>query len=450
MNSTFTKPKRQTNKKLVPPAQMLRRASFLLLLFFLSNAFSCKEDPPVIPPPPPPVLKDTLTVAITDVTHRSLSVNVQCTMYNVQSLVRLYRLFNSNETLVSEFPITIQDTTIIDDNNGTGLQLNTNYFYYAVRIDTLDERKDSSNFVEAATLDTTSHNYTWQEFVIGEWQSSLYDVWGTDENNVWAVGGLTIGGKFYGAMHWDGTDWTPDSTVGGSAIFGFSANDIWVAGGGIFHYDGQNWNDMLFVDPLFINNIPYTSIWGTSSSNLYLGNQWGKIIHWDGSKARVIQSYDGTYITDISGIENVGLYLVGQPNTSSGNNIISFFNGIQWVNINDQSVLNTYPRTIKMFNKNMVFIGGNNLFEKQGQSWTYRSIGNYGTIEKISGSKSNNIFTVGFFKELYHFNGITWHFYEELKAQHGVFNGVITLGSKVFIAGQNQNMTSAVILIGNN
>lgn len=157
---------------------------FNLLLFLQA----CNENPPVTPTPPIE-LKDTIIVTIEDVTHRSITVNVQSTVNNPQSAVRLYRLLNSSEGLVAEYPITVEDTTIIDDDNGTGLLLDTTYTYYAVRVDSTGALKDTSGSVTARTLAPTTHNYTWQEFTIGEFQSALYDVWGTDENNVYACGG---------------------------------------------------------------------------------------------------------------------------------------------------------------------------------------------------------------------------------------------------------------------
>ena len=121
----------------------------------------------------------------------------------------MIRTLNSITTTVAEFSILVKDTTIIDDNNGTGLLLDTTYTYFAVRVDSVGQLKDTSNIVTQKTLAPTSHNYTWQEFTIGDWQSALYDVWGTDENNVWAVGSVTINDTVYGVLKWNGIEWLP-------------------------------------------------------------------------------------------------------------------------------------------------------------------------------------------------------------------------------------------------
>jgi len=109
---------------------MKRICAVILNVFFLLIViYSCKDEPPVVPPPPPPppVYKDTITVTVEDVTHRSITVNIKTTSNNPQSTIKFFRIFNSTETQVSEYPITVNDTTIIDDNSGKGLQINTTY-----------------------------------------------------------------------------------------------------------------------------------------------------------------------------------------------------------------------------------------------------------------------------------------------------------------------------------
>lgn len=143
-----------------------------------------------------------------------------------------------------------------------------------------------------------------------------------------------------------------------------------------------------------------------------------------------------------------GFYVVGSKNTSNGNYIVAFYNFSSFQNYNDVSLLNTSPLSVKMFSENCVFIGGNNLFIKNITSWNTIPINNYGTINKIKGDNTNNIFAVGFFQEAYHFNGLDWYKYLELSATRGVFNSVFVSGQRVFIVGQNETYNFAQIYIG--
>ena len=183
-------------------------------LFLLITSLSCDstEPPPTVPPPD--IIKDTITVSIESFTHRSVTLRVQSTAHSPQSSIKVIRNFNSTETAIAEYALETADTAITDDDNGIGLLLDTTYTYFAVRVDSLGEEKDTSNIVTQKTLAPTSHDYTWQEYTFGDagYPNTLYDVWGTDENNVWVVGGMEINGTFYGGLHWDGIQWNPDST----------------------------------------------------------------------------------------------------------------------------------------------------------------------------------------------------------------------------------------------
>ncbi|MBI9112947.1 hypothetical protein [Maridesulfovibrio ferrireducens] len=113
----------------------------------------------------------------------------------------------------------------------------------------------------------------------------LRDVWGTSDKNMYATGGWD---KFF---HYNGTSWNKVSITKDSfwpmAIWGFSENDIYVAGVGgglsvytdryagssswkisltkqIGHFNGSDWT-ISMADPT--GN--YRAIWGTSPTNLY-------------------------------------------------------------------------------------------------------------------------------------------------------------------------------------
>ncbi|MCO6473858.1 MAG: hypothetical protein J5I57_09025, partial [Melioribacteraceae bacterium] len=255
---------------------------FLTSYFLILNSCNSTE-----PPKPPPVIEptDTVTVSITDKTHRSITVNVKTTLNNKNWKIELFREKQAEEdTLLTDFSVETEDTTIIDDNGGKGLELETEYGYYTILSTEAGEVKDTSEKVIGRTLGATSHNYVWEEYTIGE-SGALYDVWGTDENNVYAVGGVRINDTTYGVIHWDGTQWKPELKVGGKyAIYGFDRDDIWITGTSIYHYNGSNWIRVSDQDPILNEYITYTCLWGTSSENLYFGNQGGKIVHWDGRR----------------------------------------------------------------------------------------------------------------------------------------------------------------------
>jgi hypothetical protein len=414
----------------------------LLILILLS---SCKKDNPVIPPiEQPPVIKDTITISVTGTTHRSIELKVQTTTNDSSLKIRLLRVFNSAETQIAEYSILITDTSIIDDDNGNGLQLNTEYTYFAVTADTTGQLKDTSNTITARTLAPTSHNYTWQEYTIGNWQSALYDVWGTDENNVYAVGYVAIDDTAFSIWHWDGIEWNPVLTkAGGTAIYGFSATDIWTLGGSIFHYNGITWEEILFRSQVLVDNIPYTSIWGTSSNDMYFGNAWGKIIHWNGNTAYVVASGYDNPLHDMDGISENFIIAVGTnlvlPSSSA------FFNGNSW---------DIYPYVDSLFSLNSVSIiipneiywGGEGIFRTlNGVFSKIYSSGYY--VWDIDYNKTNGeIVACGSFDGVYVYNGQDWTSYKDIVSNdHSIYTGIYLTGNTIFCVGSTSSQAKIII-----
>jgi len=419
----------------------------------------CNKSSPPTAPPPDEVKKDTVNIAVGDVTHRSASINVQCTKNNLQWKVSLFRTLNGVDTLVAFFPVTVKDTNIIDDNNGNGLLLNTEYKYYAALTDTAGKLQEKTNPVTAKTLAPTSHNYTWQEITIGDagiQASVLEDVWGTDENNVWAVGGVSINGTMYGVLYWNGSEWIPDSTAGGYAIFGFNENDIWTVGGGVYHFDGIKWNPVsgyldyqtgqyIVLDQILTDNAPYTSIWGTSSNNLYLGSQRGKIVHWDGTKAAVVFTTDQG-ILSIWGTKDNNIYAVAGDYTHHAGKLFHYDSGI-WKLIRTGGGLSGSADTrgpitsIWGTKNNELFLQARYIESRYGGLWKHEVLCATWMYE-ITGTNSNNIASCGAFGTIKHFNGIDWVSFEGLtqRALYGIHvfeNKIFAVGDRIILIGTN-------------
>jgi hypothetical protein len=373
---------------------------------------------------------------------------MQLAVRNTESTtIKLYREFNNTINLAADLPGVITDTTIIDDDNGAGLLLDTTYSYYAVIIDSTGNVKDTSNTVTARTLAPTTHNYTWTEYTIGEWQSALYDVWGTDENNVYAVGTVALNNTYYGVIRWDGNNWLPEKEIGGlSAVYGFTGNDIWVAGTLVFHFDGNNWTEV--NDPVLNDNIPYTSIWGTSSSNLYFGNQWGKIIHWDGEKAEVMDVQAGESVRDIRGLNENEIYATTGTTEGLRPGQLYYYDGVNWTLIKTASLfpgpgeLHGPLYSVWLYDRYELYTAGGRIARRVAGNWSEISVGFFS--DKIRGTKPNNIFAVGHSGNAAHFNGEDWYTYQF--NTNTILESVFVTENQVFFVGLDQ--TKAFIYIG--
>ena len=97
---------------------------------------------------------------------------------------------------------------------------------------------------------------------------TLEGVWGTDANNVWAVGEAgTI-------LKWDGSEWHVQSTGTEATLYavrGTDANNVWAVGswGTILKWDGSAWRGQSSGT----TNELY-AIWGTDANNVWAVGSW--------------------------------------------------------------------------------------------------------------------------------------------------------------------------------
>ncbi len=191
-------------------------------------------------------------------------------------------------------------------------------------------------------LDTTSHNFAWTADTIGIYPSYLHGIWGSDVNNVYAVGLIVLSNPpayaYTGIMHWDGTLWTSQDYQEGDlrGIFGFGPNDIWAVGSWsidynpyslITHWDGKTWTTW---KPQQYNLL--SALWGTSSSNLYAVGLSGLILHYDGKAWTQQQSGTTMDLADIWGTDNSHIWAAGYQ-TSTGDGVLLQYDGVSWKTI---------------------------------------------------------------------------------------------------------------------
>jgi hypothetical protein len=424
-------------------------AIVLSIIFILLVTYNCKDEPPIVPPPPtqPPNVKDTLTLTFEYATHRSIIINSKTTNNNKNSTIKLYRIFNNVDTLVSEYSITIKDISLIDDNNGNSLELNTTYTYYAVRIDSTGERKDSSNFLTATTLAATNFNYTWQEFDLGDPGSDLYDVWGTNEDIVYAVGSVRLNDTVYGIIKWNGDNWLPEEKIGGLiAIYGFSGTDIWAVGTRVLHYNGFEWEDYTFMDPVITGSITYYSVWGTSSADLYMGSGGGKIIRWNGSKAEIVYSDpDEVFVNDLDGYSSD--FIIGVGTGMVPPLLAVKYDGTNW---NELPISNMWSlNAVSIATMKQLYFGGDGVFEMEGNNFMrIQSFGYY--IWEIKYNKQTGVtVAAGAYDGIYIFNGLEWRDYRnQISSDNTLYSGIFLVNNTIFCVGSTIN--EAKIIIGKN
>lgn len=314
----------------------------------------------------------------------------------------------------------------------------------------------------------TSDNFTWQTFTFGgeSGSCSLHDIAIINENDIWAVGEIyhdSANGKPdpnpYNAAHWDGNKWNllkvPYYYQGQAfyspiySICAFGSNDIWFEAG--IHWDGNQFQTL----PLNIDFPSHVSkMWGTSSNDLYIIGYSGLIAH-RGMNGYWQKLESGTDITllDIYGARtSFGMYqilVVGSDNYPSRRTLLS-------INGNTVTPISTSPIPWDLYSiwfapLQHYYLGGSGLYEKNSLSdneWknNSRDITNY-AIACMRGNGLNDVFAVGSFGEVIHFNGKQWTSYiKQTGLSNGVYGGLAVKGNLVVATGANNRQ--AVILMG--
>ncbi len=180
---------------------------------------------------------------------------------------------NGNEN-VREYFLYGKDTTITDGEADT-LARGKIYRYKVTAYDKEEKRADTSKTLTTQTLTATSHDFTWRIDTLGMPGDYLYDVWGYDTNNVWAVGAVHLEEGVTAIIKWDGEKWNyfpwPPATMVG--IYGFDENSIFSVGGfGSYGYasvwDGEQWHNSDFLHEFPNGDTVWAlnAVWGGSET----------------------------------------------------------------------------------------------------------------------------------------------------------------------------------------
>jgi hypothetical protein len=353
---------------------------------------------------------------------------------------------------------------------------NTNYTFDAVTYE--DGKEVKSNPVTFTTLDTTSHNFTWQTFSFGEHSSSvLYDAAIIDGNNIWAVGEIYMNDSLgnpdptpYNAVHWDGSSWEvkriPTRTLSGTivssaikTIFAFNGNDIWT-----FSISGSysNWNGNIW-ETEFVNERDGSGnkYWGINSSNLFLVCNNGGISFYNGTNWQKIGNGTNVDLLAISGTtDGKAIWACGYTDDYANSVLIRMKDGVAEKmyegSSNGQSngyyvgpmsgVWTDSDYRVFLMNGSGIYIQENSSDFFLDKEIARFSHGSYG----IDGTRSNSIFACGD-EFVGHWNGSTYVEYPELSRRFRTFYNISTKDNIVCAVGYDYNgaiNSQAIIVIG--
>lgn len=420
------------------------------IVFLLFVSFSCQS-------PNEPINSLTLSV---DFSCTEAWLNISTSNVSLPQQLEVTRDGKSvfNVTLITS------ETTLYDST----LTPNKSYTYHAILSSNQDQIP--SNKVTVTTLDTTSHNFTWQTFTLGDagaGNSVLYDVAIINENDIWAVGEIYMKDSTgqpdphpYNLAKWDGKNWTfqriyfsykildPGSigdTIGITAarsIFAFNDKDIWLAAGTVQHWNGTQWQQFRGEGAGFSNKI-----WGSSSSDMFFVGGNGTIIHYFNGTWQKIESGTDVRLLDVWGYNN-NVWISGYEDFKP-TVLLKYSNNALTTVINDQNhLLNNYPGIISgaiesiWTNKNnrlflLTWYGlyrmENDNFNSPKNIWSGDP--NTWALIKVRGNDVNDIVASGINGRIWHYNGLRWNLYNELANNADTYYSLAVKGNTCIAVG---------------
>lgn len=319
--------------------------------------------------------------------------------------------------------------------------------------------------------DTTSHNFTWGAQYLGDGNSSmLHDVAIINDTLAYAVGEIYMKdstGSFdpvvYNVAKWNANRWNiqriPYWYQGSpyyaaiQSVFAFGENDIWFGIGNLVHWNGVDFYPVPV--PAFISKA--NRLWGRSSQDLFLVGSAGLIYHFNGSAWQSVPSSTTLPIQDIWGGVN--------SNTGQTEILALASNGFEvpsarrLLRIQGLAVSSVPDSGLPLIMSGLWFspgekyyVVGDGLFEKDqiatSTPWIpfHTGLTAYYT-EAIRGSGFNDVFIVGHFGTVLHFNGATWHNYQgELSIPNAILHAVAIKGNVAIAVGYSEG--KAVVIVG--
>ncbi len=319
------------------------------------------------------------------------------------------------------------------------------------------------------TLDTTSNNFAWEIDTLDiSGFSELRDIAIVNDSLVYTCGAIYLRDSLgetdptpYNLAKWNGTRWdfirlqfyaycgqSTQSSYPTSSVLAFNSHDVWVA------MDGDQiatWNGTAQTATICApTSHAIRKIWGPYGYAIYAAGDDGSLLYYSYGGWEPIETGTSLNITDIWGSANPAQILAVASETGE-----NFQTAIVKIDSGRASLISTSHvsspvSTIWFVPDRHYYVGGEVLCDKHRLSdtcWNDISPATGFQINSIRGSGVNDVFAVGTFGEILHWNGVRWQsFRAQLGLTGGVFSSVSAHGNSVVAAGFNGR--SAVVVRG--
>lgn len=349
------------------------------------------------------------------------------------------------------------DTLIVD----VDLLPNHRYVYSATIAGNTNRQ-----ILSVSTRDTTSHDIQWQVSTFGIAYSYLYDVAIVNDTLAYAVGEIYtmdstghLDNNAYNLLAFDGARWEKRKMLFANRYSGEpypplksilveKEDKIYLSdGGSIETYNGSKMVVDISMNALLTGLI--RKIGANDEGNLYAIGYNGSIVYFNGVAWQQIQSGTTVNLNDIwcgsNSTAGQDIALIAASNVfSSGEMKLlriknSNVDSIPWP-MQDRRISSVW-----FTEHSPIFTAGGGVFSSRGfGKWHEHSLPLIYTT-RIRGTDVNDIWTVGDFGIVAHYNGSTWKVFDELR-QSGLVNESVAVTKRLVIIVGRQNGLAYIIV----
>ncbi len=332
------------------------------------------------------------------------------------------------------------------------------------------------------TMDTTSHNFTWETDTLGDGNNStLFDVAIVNDTCAYAVGELykrDSTGRWntdpYNLASWNGHKWTLKQIyylyqgqyfiARFTSVFAFSSTDIWVGSNQPQHWNGNEWEEFDVGSDVWNGWI--NKIWGTSSSNVYMVGAKGAIMHFDGTRWQKMESGTDVDLTDVWGSPDGSIvWACGYYRSRYGTYLLRY-SGTNWKTVYDgtqgefqiraDSLSGAYTGVYTP-NAKRIYVGSSagiyaaySTTKGEARRLSFTSSYFPGFPNAMRGNGENDLTIVGDYNFVAHYNGHDWRYFSDLKSDIGRLWSVDCKGTMVVAVGYSYDPINSrgIVMIG--
>nr|MBC8175452.1 hypothetical protein [Candidatus Neomarinimicrobiota bacterium] len=235
-------------------------------------------------------------------------------------------------------------------------------------------------------------------------------------------------------------------------------NNIWFASGSIYHWDGNETRLEWLRD--IGTGETVEKIWASSQSNIFFVGNEGTIVHYDGVNFEYMESGTDIKLTDIWGVEDqesgeIRVWACGYSSNDGSSVILAYYEN-QWYTIyerysgggnslSDETVYSPMAGTLWAWEDSdlLWFGGGFGMFALDSalspssyeEINIYQEAGYFAYPWRVRGNTPNDLFIVGEYGSVFHYNGINWKWYEDLYQDQSRFRSIAIQSDFAVIVG---------------